>query len=129
MIDTITRNIYSNISRGLFEDDKLIFTYLISTSIDRYEKLIAAPDWNLLLRGAQPFTKDQKDRKPPNPLPKSITPLNFDLLYSTQCLVENFSGIIDHIAENQEDWTTWGACEDPLNTKLPGDWEEKLSDF
>ena len=55
--------------------------------------------------------------------------MNFDLLYSTQCLVENFSGIIDHIHENQEDWTTWGACEDPLNTKLPGDWEEKLSDF
>ena len=83
MIDTITRNVYSNISRGLFEADKLIFTYLITTSIDRYEKVIAAPDWNILLRGAQPFTKEQKDKKPPNPLPKVITPLNFDLLYST----------------------------------------------
>ena len=129
LIDTITRNVYSNISRGLFEADKLIFTYLITTSIDRYEKVIAAPDWNILLRGAQPFTKEQKDKKPPNPLPKVITPLNFDLLYSTQCLVESFSGIVDHIAENQEDWTTWGQCDDPLNTKMPGDWEEKLTDF
>ena len=33
--ETITKAIYSNISRGLFEADKLIFTYLIATSVNR----------------------------------------------------------------------------------------------
>ena len=57
LIKTITKNIYSNISRGLFEADKLIFTYLIATSIDRYEGKITQNGWNLLLRGAQPLNK------------------------------------------------------------------------
>ena len=35
LINCITKAIYSNISRGLFEADKLIFTYLIATSINR----------------------------------------------------------------------------------------------
>jgi len=35
LINTITKQIYSNISRGLFEADKLIFTYLIATSVNR----------------------------------------------------------------------------------------------
>ena len=100
MIDTITKNIYANISRGLFEADKLVFTYLIITSIKRYDKTISASSWNLLLRGAQPFSKEQAEKKPPNPQESLITTLAFDLLYSAQCLLENFEGVIDHIADN-----------------------------
>jgi dynein heavy chain len=35
LIDKITRMIYTNISRGLFEKDKMIYSFLISTSILR----------------------------------------------------------------------------------------------
>ena len=56
LIDTITKSIYSNISRGLFEADKLIFTYLIATSVNRNAGIITAPGWTALLRGAQPLT-------------------------------------------------------------------------
>jgi len=79
---TITKNIYSNISRGLFEADKLIFTFLIATSIDRYDELITMSGWNLLFRGASPFTREQVDKKPPNPQEDVIPTLAFDLLYS-----------------------------------------------
>ena len=61
LIDTITKAIYSNISRGLFEADKLIFTYLISTSINRNAGIITPAGWNTLLRGAMPLTQSQKD--------------------------------------------------------------------
>lgn len=40
LIDVITKNVYVNISRGLFEKDKLIFSFLITTSIDRNVKVI-----------------------------------------------------------------------------------------
>jgi dynein heavy chain len=33
LIDRITRILYTNISRGLFERDKLIYSFLIATSI------------------------------------------------------------------------------------------------
>ena len=41
LIDCITQNIYRNISRGLFEKDKTLFSFLIATSINRQSKLIS----------------------------------------------------------------------------------------
>lgn len=58
LIDTITRTIYTNICRGLFERDKLIFSFLIATSIDRYSEVITASGWSIVLRGAMPFTEE-----------------------------------------------------------------------
>ena len=40
LIDEITKNIYRNVSRGLFEKDKVLFSFLIATSINRHAKLI-----------------------------------------------------------------------------------------
>ena len=87
LIDTITKQIYSNVSRGLFEADKLIFTYLIATSVDRQAKIITPAGWNTLLRGAMPLTAQQKDAKPPNPLPGAMSELNYEVLYSATCQI------------------------------------------
>jgi len=35
LIDNITKILYTNVSRGLFESDKLIYSFLIATSIKR----------------------------------------------------------------------------------------------
>jgi dynein heavy chain len=82
LIDTITRQIYSNISRGLFEADKLVFTYLIASSVNRNAGIITQVGWNSLLRGAMPITAQQKDAKPPNPLPNTMSEINYNILYS-----------------------------------------------
>jgi dynein heavy chain len=57
LIETISKQIYSNVSRGLFEADKLIFTYLIATSVNRQAGIITPAGWNTLLRGAMPLTQ------------------------------------------------------------------------
>jgi len=57
LIDVITRQIYTNISRGLFERDKLIYSFLITTSIMRQRDEIDPIAWSLLLRGAAPLTE------------------------------------------------------------------------
>jgi dynein heavy chain len=113
LTEVITKNIYQNVSRGLFEADKLIFTYLIATSVNRAENIISQMGWNLLLRGTQPISKEQADRKPQNPMPKQISDLNFELLYSAECVLETFSGMIEDIRENQEGWYNWATCLDP----------------
>jgi len=104
LINTITKAIYSNISRGLFEADKLIFTYLIATSINRNSGLIKPADWNILLRGAMPLSSQQKDVRPMNPLSNSISELSYDFLYSAVCQIPEFDGIIADMKENKEDW-------------------------
>jgi dynein heavy chain len=58
LIDNITRMIYTNVSRGLFEAHKIIFSFLIITSINRNYKKVREVHWNLLLRGAGPITPE-----------------------------------------------------------------------
>lgn len=61
LIDRITRMLYTNISRGLFEADKLIYSFLMSTSILRRDNLIDEAIWSAFLRGPSIFTSTEKD--------------------------------------------------------------------
>ena len=113
LIETITKVIFTNISRGLFERDKSIFSFLICTSIDRNSNVIKPMGWNIVLRGAQPLSDEQESKKPPNPLPKIVTDLNYDILYSSQVFLETFGGIIESFEENEAEWTKWANCAEP----------------
>ena len=76
-----------------------------------------------------PLTAQQKDTKPQNPMPDQMTDLNYEVLYSAQCQIPAFDGIIAHMKDNLEAWQEWAKCADPQDTKFPGDWEETLTDF
>lgn len=40
LIDNITKDIYKNVTRGLFEKDKILFSFMIAASINRQAKVI-----------------------------------------------------------------------------------------
>ena len=69
LIDKITRLIYTNVSRGLFEKDKIIYSFLIITSILRQAKKIDEAIWNILLRGPTVFTPEEAAAKLDTPDP------------------------------------------------------------
>lgn len=46
-----TRAIYSNISRGLFERHKLIFSFLLATAIEKHQRKLTNVELDFLLRG------------------------------------------------------------------------------
>ena len=56
LIEVITKTIFINVSRGLYSRDKLIFSFLICSSIDRYSEFIGNVAWTILLRGAIPIS-------------------------------------------------------------------------
>ena len=60
LIDKISRILYTNISRGLFERDKLIYSFLISTSIKKNAKELDMGVWNVFLRGPTVMTSEEK---------------------------------------------------------------------
>jgi dynein heavy chain len=82
--DKITRILYTNISRGLFEADKLIYSFLISTSILREVKAIDEIIWSTFLRGPSIFTQAEIEDKPPCPDTEVIGPsaIPWDALYT-----------------------------------------------
>lgn len=68
----ITEFMYKNVSRGLFEEHKMIFSFLICTSILRNSGEIGAPEWNFLLRGSAGMIL--ADKGAANPAPEWIGP-------------------------------------------------------
>ena len=52
LIDDITESFYINICRGLFEKDKLLYSFLIASKILIYDKKINSAEWNFFLRGS-----------------------------------------------------------------------------
>jgi len=67
LIENISKNIYTNVCRGLFEAHKGIFSFLMSTSIKRKAKELDEEAWNYLLRG--PGIVDTKQQDPsPDPI-------------------------------------------------------------
>lgn len=122
--------IYTNISRGLFEADKLIFSFLITTSINKNAGKIAPSTWGMLLRGAIPLTNDQAELMPPNPDPKLIPKLGWELLYSADLNVkESFGTITDSVINDMDIWYKWITCDNPHQTDLPLQWNESLTRF
>jgi dynein heavy chain, axonemal len=57
LLDAITKQLYSSICNGLFERHKLIYSFLICSSIKREAKEINETHWSLILRGAGIFNK------------------------------------------------------------------------
>jgi len=130
LINNITRTLYTNVSRGLFEAHKIIFSFLITTSINRNTGRIKELHWNTLLRGAAPLSYEQVRAKPENPDPKLVNALGWELLYYIQVVdQESFGGLTDSVLNDFDEWHEWATCAEPHTAKLPGEWEAKLSNF
>lgn len=52
LIEDITESFYTNICRGLFEKDKLLYSFLIACKIMLYDHKINPIEWNFFLRGS-----------------------------------------------------------------------------
>jgi len=59
LIDNITRMIYTNVSRGLFEAHKIIYSFLIIVNINRNIHKVKDTHWNIILRGSGPLSVEQ----------------------------------------------------------------------
>lgn len=59
LINKINEVIFVNVCRGLFEKDKLIFSFLIATSINRNSQILGEGLWSVFLRGAGVFDKSK----------------------------------------------------------------------
>ena len=59
--------LYTNVSRGLFEADKLIYSMLIAASIKRQKGELDLGIWNAFLRGPTVMTDEEKNAQPKRP--------------------------------------------------------------
>jgi len=51
LLDKVTLAVYTNVSRGLFQRHKLVFSFMLCASIFKQSGVISESQWNFLLHG------------------------------------------------------------------------------
>jgi dynein heavy chain len=85
IINFTTIFMYSNICRGLFERDKVLFSSLLCFSILRQRGAINPNSWGFLIRGAGPVDRAGQSK---NPNPTRISESQWDLLHACEDQVQ-----------------------------------------
>ena len=130
MIENITKVIYRNICRGLFEIHKLLFSFLITTQIKLREQKIKSEEWDLLIRGAGIITKKEDEAKK-NPIPDIITDVGWNLAMTAESLFNEFTGLIESIKNNPIEWREYANLKNSYMEprKLPSSFGSKMNSF
>ena len=83
LISNITKTLYTSVARGLFEADKITFSFLISTSINRQTGNIQEDTWRMLLIKSVkiPSGVTKKQRKNPDKENKYLTTITWDMVF------------------------------------------------
>jgi dynein heavy chain len=80
LIQAVTKQLFEKICIGLFEAHKIIYAFLICSSIQRKAGLVDEAHWSYLLRGAGIF--DRTDQPPkPECLQSFVPDAGWDLIY------------------------------------------------
>jgi dynein heavy chain len=123
IMDYVTKFMYLNVCRGLFSRHKLIFSFLIYSSIFRNKKEISAPEWNNLLRGG--FGKPPK-----NPDSAFMTQLQWEALAGVEeAMPGTFPDLCDHITNKIKEWKSWASTDVPHTAPMPSPWNTSLNSF
>jgi len=74
ILDSLTKLMFTDICRGLFESHKKIYSFLMCTAIRRENSSISFSEWNYLVRGTT------RTATTPNPDPAFFSPAGWDFL-------------------------------------------------
>ncbi|XP_070836417.1 dynein axonemal heavy chain 6 [Chaetodon trifascialis] len=145
LLDQILLNSYVNVSRGLFEQHKLIYSFMLCVEVMRQRGEISDAEWQYFLRGAASLEKDYAERP-------DVTWLS-DFYWQTCCELEDtlpcFKDISKEITRthirinlgrfqasiNPEDWEGYVSEFPPLGKskeakqEVRGYWSERLGAF
>eukprot|EP00163_Fabomonas_tropica_P031149 TRINITY_DN730_c1_g1_i7.p1 TRINITY_DN730_c1_g1~~TRINITY_DN730_c1_g1_i7.p1 ORF type:complete len:4213 (+),score=1156.03 TRINITY_DN730_c1_g1_i7:1002-12641(+) len=125
LITDSTSATYKNVCRGLFDNDKVIFSFMMCVSIMLKEDKIPRASWMYLLRGNTLINRSTQ----PECDADWVTPKMWDQVVGLQTNIKGFDKLVISLNEESQDWKTWFDSDEPHKAKLPGEWDTSLDDF
>lgn len=101
MIESITKDVFKNVTRGLFEKDKTLFAFLIASSINKNAKVISEDSWTLFTRG--PVILENAMSKP-NPSKTLFSPKAWELAEYLEAAFPKYTGITASFCNKTKQW-------------------------
>lgn len=115
LISDLTESFYVNICRGLFEQDKLLYSFLNATSILRRTADITVDEWNFFLRGSP--TDFSAEKNTCTYINDSIFPKILGLEECSAAFKDIYKSFCDPTDETI--WKSILASEEPHTVSLP----------
>lgn len=120
-----TFSTFANVSRGLFEAHKLIYSFMICIEIMKQQEKISADEWNFFLRGSGILRKDL----PQKPPARWLSAVMWQSLCDLSLSIPQFSYTLDHVSTYPSDWEAFIDSDSPFKTPVPGDPTSQNTDF
>lgn len=126
LIDDITRAFYLSICRGLFERDKLLYSFLNTAMILRRAEKISIEEWNCFLRGSPSDFRDKE-----NQASDLVNDKQWQGLWGLEEAHPNFKGLVNSFQDvgDKPFWKEIMKSEVPATLDLPPMFEAKLTPF
>ena len=124
LADHFTYFLYVMVCRSLFEKDKLLFAFHLSTKLAIANGKLTNAQLRFLLTGGVVVGDLDKE----NPAPEWISPK----MWTEMCLlsdIEAFKGLADHVSTNHEAWRAIYDSPEPQSLDLPEPWADSLDAF
>ena len=121
---TFTKLLYINISRSLFEKDRLLFSFNLCLKFMEYKNELDADELRFLVTGGTALD----DKYPPAPEASWLTEKSWNEICRLSKL-ENFAGFFNDFKERINEWKEIFDSANPAESKFPGYWNTKISDF
>lgn len=128
-VDKITENIYLNVCRGLFNDHKKIFAFLLASKIQKHKNKIKGNEWDLFLKGVPLGASFKTYKIPPAVQIDEKLWERFFYLTSISNPVKDLLELMLKDAGLMNGIDQWCKGEEPLKAHLPKDFDNKISLF
>ncbi|XP_055844482.1 dynein axonemal heavy chain 12 [Episyrphus balteatus] len=125
LVDAITQNLYNNVCRSIFEKDKLLYSFILTTKLMLDTKQIEMAHVMHLLTGGG--TEDVVDDQP-NPDPSWISDIVWQCIRKLEHLPV-FRSFVESFKTNLKEWREYYDHSDPQTLALPSIWETKCTRF
>ena len=125
IVDDITKSFYVNICRGLFEKDKLLFSFLMGIKIKMAEGSISSRLWNFFLRGPTQEPRENQEHIP------YLTERAFKNMLSLSELSNVYKNLPASMRDPEESkiWKELIEASDPWFAELPPSFRNSLDDY
>jgi len=124
--DYHTYAVYASTCRGLFEKDKLLFSFHLNAKIFEAANKINMTEYNFFLRGGMVLDRSVQV---PNPSPQWMKETAWDNITEMDKNVPKFSGLVNSFESENRDWNFWYTDPKPETADLPGEWQNSCNEL